>query len=323
MTLSLNLEPGKAVAVKLLKAGYLTETFQYTVPSAAATVTKTMLVELYEAKIISATLNKASYAPGETITLTGSVKNTGNVLTDIIGKIYLDGVLGLTKNLTNVAVGATTTVSGTAPAPLPGSHVIKITVEPKGKTITDTRELPFTVVAPTGTLSVTTTPTGAKAGVVPLGGGPGISCIATPCTFPPLAPGDYTLTVEKAGYETITDTVTIIAGVTTTKSYTLTPSKGTLSITTSPTGATVKVGTETKTSPCNFSLAPGTYIVTVSKSGYDTITDSITITAGETTTKSYTLTRSEVTITFDTKKEDGTTLTGVDVWIDGTKRGVT
>lgn len=98
---------------------------------------------------------------------------------------------------------------------------------------------------------------------------------------------------------------------------------GTLSVTTTPTSATIKIGTETRTSPCIFTLAPGTYTVTISKAGYDTITDSVTITSGATTVKSYTLTLLNVTITFDTKDEAGAKLTGVDVIIDGVKRGST
>ena len=77
------------------------------------------------------------------------------------------------------------------------------------------------------------------------------------------------------------------------------PSEGTLSVTTSPTGASIMVDGVTKTSPCNFSLAHGTYTVTITKVGYDTITDTVTITAGATTTKNYTLTLSKKVITFE------------------------
>ncbi|MCK4501318.1 PEGA domain-containing protein [Candidatus Babeliales bacterium] len=179
-----------------------------------------------------------------------------------------------------------------------------------------------TMILAIGTLSVTTTPTGAKVSVYPIGGGLGVGCTATPCTFA-LASKDYTVKVEKTGYETITEVVTIVAGETVAKSYTLTPSPGILSVTTSPTGASVTVGTETRTSPCNFTLAPGIYIVVVSKLGYDMITNTVTITAGVTTTKSYTLALSEVTVTFVAKKEDGSELTGTSVYIDGVLKGTT
>jgi len=211
-SLKVELEPGKTVHVKLVKEGYYTLEFDYNVPPAAATVTKTMYRER-------------------------------------------------------------------------------------------------------GWLSVSTTPTAATVKVDDM-------TKTSPAKFS-LPTGTYTVEISKPGYETITDSVTIETDKTVTKSYTLTLVKGTLSVSTTPTGATVKVDTETKKSPCSFTLAPGTYTVTVSKPGYKTITDSVTITSGETTTKSYTLVLSKVTITFDTRDEDGTVLTGVEVWIDGEKKGTT
>jgi hypothetical protein len=247
-SLPVDLVPGTVVTVRLVKTGYLTQEFVYTVPSTAATVTKTMVAEKYEATITAVSLDKTTCAPGELVTMYYTFKNTGNMPTDIITRRYLDGVLKATATFTGVAPGDSESSGGGDPAPTTlGSHVMKLTVAPAGKAITDTKELSFTVAVSAGTLSVST----------------------------------------------------------------------------SPTGASIRVGTETKTSPCNFTLAPGTYTVTVSKAGYDTITDSITITSGKTTTKSYTLVLSTVTITFDTKKEDGTTLTGVDVYVNGVKKGTT
>lgn len=228
-SLNVSLEPGKTVHVKLVKGGYITQTFSYTVPTTPTTVTKTMVIK-------------------------------------------------------------------------------------------------------TGTLSLTTSPTGATVDIYEVGPHPEgpsdtnkgahIGIHTTPFTVD-LEPRDYVYKVTKIGYAFIWVQVSVTAGLTTTKSHTLIPLAGTLSVATTPTGATVKVGTETKTSPCNFTLAPGTHTVTVSKPGYNTKTDMVAITSGATTTKSYTLVLSEVTITFDTKKEDGSTLTGVDVFVDGARRGTT
>ena len=77
------------------------------------------------------------------------------------------------------------------------------------------------------------------------------------------------------------------------------PPEGTLSITTSPMGASIMVDGVTKTSPCIFSLAQEIYTVTITKAGYDTIMDNVNIIAGATTTKSYTLTLSKKIITFE------------------------
>jgi cytochrome c biogenesis protein CcdA len=287
-SLPVDLTPGETITVKLVKSGYITQEVSYTVPSAAATVTKTMYLE-------KGRLSVATTPTAATVKVDGETR--------------------------------------TSPAEfilLPGTYTVEIS-KPGYETITDSVTIvvdkavikSYTLTPSLGALSITTTPTGAKVTVVsPEGFVPRVSCPATPCTFE-LLPGNYAVKVEKTGYDTITDSVTITLGVTTSKSYTLTPSKGTLSVTTTPTGASIKVGAETKTSPCNFTLAPGTYTVTISKTGYDTITDTVTITAGLTTTKSYTLTLSGVTITFKTLKKDTTELTGTSVYINDVLKGVT
>lgn len=249
MSLKIDLEPGKVVKVKLVKPGFLTQEWDYTVPSAAGTVTKTMVAERYEVSVNRLELDKSTVAPGEAYEIYIGAKNTGNVPTRMGMKTYYP--INQSKTSESAGPGAVgsmiaDTYTLTAPS-TPGTYTIKLETYPVGKAVTGTREITLTVVSP----------------------------------------------------------------------------KGTLSVTTSPSSATVKVGTETKTSPCNFTLAPGSHTVTISKPGYDPITDTITITAGATTTKSYTLTRSKITITFVTKKEDGTTLTGVEVWINGAKKGVT
>ena len=137
-----------------------------------------------------------------------------------------------------------------------------------------------------GTLSISTTPTGAAIAVVKAG----LTITTETSPFTKSLPvGTYAVRVTKAGYTAVTDAVTISAGITTSKSYTLTLTTGTLSVTTSPTGASVKVGATTKTSPCTFTLTPGTHSVTITKAGYDSIVASVPITAGVTLTKSYTL----------------------------------
>ena len=52
-SLTVELEPGKTVHVKLVKEGYRTLEFDYTVPNTAATVTKTLVAEKPELKIIN------------------------------------------------------------------------------------------------------------------------------------------------------------------------------------------------------------------------------------------------------------------------------
>lgn len=96
---------------------------------------------------------------------------------------------------------------------------------------------------------------------------------------------------------------------------------GVLAITTTPAGATIKVtrnGTlYEELSPLWTELPPGTYTVEVSKAGYETITDTVTITAGITTTKSYTLTAETVATTF------ASIPTGAKIYIDDVLTGTT
>jgi len=290
--------------IRLEAVGYTTLEFSHTTGTVDETVTKTLVAEIYEAKIVSVSLNKTVFAPGETITVSGTVKNTGNMVTNVLVKTYIGGALKYTKTVTSLVVGASVSFSGSYPVPsVVGSHVLKVTVEPEGKPVTDTKVLPFTVVIPTGTLTVTTTPTGARVGVNPVAGGIGESCLSTPCTFT-LSPGDYNVKVEKPWYETITGVVTIVSGQTVTKSYTLVLAQGTLSVTTTPTsaGATVAISgiTGTFTIPFTKDLAPGTYTLTITKTGYVTQTPSVTITAGTTTTRSYTLVLAQGTLSVTT-----------------------
>lgn len=318
-SLNVDLEPGKTVMVKLVKDGYLAQTFSYTVPATATTVTKTMVAEKYEMLIDfygTTLLDKHEVGPGVNVRANFYVRNTGDVASTAFVRIYLDEVLDIEFGTPSISPGSRLYNNYTLSSTAVGTHTVKVEVGPSDKSVTDTKTDTFTVKPTTGTLSVSTSPTSATVKV-------GTETKTSPCNFT-LAPGTHTVTISKSGYEPRTESVNIISGATTTKSYTLTPTPGTLAVTTTPTGASVKVGTETKTSPCTFSLAPGTYTVTVSKSGYDTKTDTgVTITSGATTTKSYTLVLSEVTITFDTKKEDGTTLTGVEVFVDGVKKGTT
>ncbi|MHC1566942.1 MAG: hypothetical protein ACXQTD_04295 [Candidatus Syntropharchaeia archaeon] len=144
MSLKVDLEPGKTVHVKLVKTGYLTQEFDYTVPHAAATVTKTMVAEVCEAKITKASLDKKEYEPGERAKFDFTVQNTGNVTTNIVINLGIDTPKYL-KTIYNSKPGDTHSDTAYIPVPnTPGSYEVIITVEACGKE-TDRKELPFTV----------------------------------------------------------------------------------------------------------------------------------------------------------------------------------
>ena len=146
-SLTVNLEPGKTVHVKLVKEGYLPLEFDYKVPSVRDVVTKTMVAVVCRAAITSASLNKTTFEPRETIKLAYIVKNTGNITTDIVIR-YGINTPGPSRTCHGVPPGGS--VSGTvgfdAPS-TPGSYRMVITVEACGKE-TDRKELPFTVKIP-------------------------------------------------------------------------------------------------------------------------------------------------------------------------------
>ena len=146
-SLTVELEPGKTVHVKLVKEGYLTQEFDYLVPSAPATVTKTMIAEVCRATITSASLNKTVFEPEESIRLGFTVKNTGNITTDIVVR-YGIGTPQSPRTFHNMLPGASASETAGLPAPsAPGSYKVVITAWACGKE-TDRKELPFTVKTP-------------------------------------------------------------------------------------------------------------------------------------------------------------------------------
>jgi hypothetical protein len=205
---------------------------------------------------------------------------------------------------------------------------------------------PAKPVPATGTLTVDSNPAGAKITI----DGKSEADWVTPKTFLEYAAGTHQVTVSRPGYEDVIDSVTIEAGksasfnptliVLTAKvqaqpnnTYTGIPlpgpgrggarsaqKKGTLSIRSNPEGARITIGGRSEpdwVTPYTFSDWPtGTYRVTLSKEGYESVTNSVTIEGGETTPLSLTLTepRGEIDIV--------TTPPGLEIYIDGQRAGI-
>jgi len=106
--------------------------------------------------------------------------------------------------------------------------------------------------------------------------------------------GPHEIKLLKSGYVDITDTVTIIAGQTVFKTYTLvqTPAtKGTINFVSVPPGAIITANnTVLGTAPISIELVPGHYAVKASLGTFPDISDEFDIAAGETITKIYTFT---------------------------------
>lgn len=140
-----------------------------------------------------------------------------------------------------------------------------------------------------------------------------------------LEPGKtVTVRLEKAGYVTQEFSYTVPA-IPATVTKKMVAQTGSLSVSSTPSGATVTISGVfgTFTTPFTKALDADTYSLTITKLGYKDKTDTVTIVAEEITMKHYTLELAAVTITFVTRKADGSILTGVDVFVDGDKKGIT
>ena len=146
------------------------------------------------------------------------------------------------------------------------------------------------VVTRTGTLTISSTPTGAVVKI------DGEYMGTTPLTIKKREPRTYHVTFSAEGYETQTKNVTVTAGKTTTCSATLsanqvqqivaTDTTSTLTISSTPSDAVVKIdGKYMGETPLILEKQkPGTYSIAISAEGYETMTESVTVTPGKTAT---------------------------------------
>jgi hypothetical protein len=186
---------------------------------------------------------------------------------------------------------------------------------------------------PTGTLQGTVTDSATSAplsgATVTLSTGPSTTTSATGAySFTTLAAGTYNVTASAAGHVSSTaNSVSVNGGATTTQDFALnpTPPPGTLqgTVTDSVThvavsGATVTLSTGPSTTTnargvYSFaSLAPGSYNVTVSKTGYNTSTaNGVVVSSGATAVRDFALTAPAPTITSfsPSRASVGTTVT--------------
>ncbi len=160
--------------------------------------------------------------------------------------------------------------------------VIEHTAQPRPGKAEKARHVeaaPVAVTATDGLLAVTSFPEGATVEIE----GRGAQAGQTPLMVGSLASGTYKITVSRAGYAPETRSVQITAGNRTSMDVRLTPVKGTISVTGSPTGASVFInGKDTgKVTPAEFTLDPETESIVVRKAGYLDATTEIKLAAGQ------------------------------------------
>jgi serine/threonine protein kinase len=176
----------------------------------------------------------------------------------------------------------------------PGSYRLKVILEGyedwersvvvRAGVITSVTAELTTLPPPTGSLSITSRPEGARVYLEDDFRG------HTPLTLERIAPGSYELNVTLEGYEDWERSVVVRAGVITSVTAELTvlpPPTGSLSITSRPEGARVYLNDAYKgLTPLTLDLEPGAYGVALRKSGYQEWSTRITIKPGERTTLS-------------------------------------
>ncbi len=192
--------------------------------------------------------------------------------------VYLDGAY---KGTTPHTIASVST----------GSHTIKLMKTgyvDKTKTVNVVSDITtfvsetLTPIPPsTGSISISSSPT---ASVYLDGAYKG----TTPYTITSVSAGSHTIKLTKTGYVDITKTVNVVSHGTTSVSETLTlipTSTGSIKATSNPSGANIYLdGTFKGTTPTTLSNVPiGSHVIKITKSGYNEISKSVTVSSSHTT----------------------------------------
>ncbi len=182
---------------------------------------------------------------------------------------------------------------------------------------TPTGEAQYCYTVTTGSISFSSSPTGAS---IYLDGT--LQTLTTNATITNVSAGSHSYTLSLSGYNSATGTITVTAGQTATVSVTLTPSTGSISFSSSPSGADIYIdGTlqSVKTPSTISNVSPGSHSYTIHLSGYTDATGTTTVTAGQTATVSVTL----VPIVTTGSISFSSTPYGANIYLDGTLVGIT
>jgi hypothetical protein len=289
--------------------------------------------------ILLGTLTLEGLKTGSTpvlITVNELDDNSGNIIPASVQQgMFLVGSQTGSVNVTSAPSGAEISLDGTdtgnvTPTTLnnlgPGSHIVNVSLSgytPASQTVTvtagSTTNADFQLVAvpQTGSISVTSTPSGAEISLDGTDTGN-----VTPTTLNNLGPGSHIVNVSLSGYTPASQTVTVTAGSTVDASFTLVavPQTGSISVTSTPSGAEISLdGTDTgNVTPTTLNnLALGSHIVNVSLSGYTPASQTVTVTAGSTVDASFTLVAVPQTGSISVTS----TPSGAEISLDGTDTG--
>ena len=176
--------------------------------------------------------------------------------------------------------------------------VVKDGYDSQTETVTltkDARELvDFTLVQQVGTLQVNSTPNNASIYLNDVATGE-----LTNFTFTDKPVGEYNVTVVKAGYDTLNETVILTKDATESVSFTLVQQVGTLQVNSTPTNASIYLNDVATGEFTNFTFTDkpvGEYNVTVVKDGYDSQSETVTLTKDATELVDFTLVQQTGTV---------------------------
>ena len=164
-----------------------------------------------------------------------------------------------------------------------------------------------------GALSINSTPSGATIVL------DGTTVGTTPKVIYSIAAGSHSLILKKSGYQDYTTNALVGSGTMTVISADMELLPGSLSIKSTPTGATVVVdGTIKGTTPLVLgNISVGSHTVQVQKLGYNEYSTTVKVTSGKTTTVSATLKSSSGSINVKSVPSGATIL------LDGVSKGTT
>jgi len=223
----------------------------------------------------------ATFTPGTVTHLDLTIQTTpetGSISVTSVpagASISLDGVsTGHQTNatLTNVPVGA---------------HTVSVTLagyESASQTVTvsagQTASVHFALEKETGSISVTSVPSGASITLDGVGTG-----FQTNATLTNVPVGAHTVSVALAGYESASQSVTVSAGQTASVHFALEKETGSISVTSVPAGASISLdgvstGQQTNTTLTNVPV--GAHTVSVTLGGYEIASQTVTVSAGQT-----------------------------------------
>ncbi|MDD1705749.1 MAG: PEGA domain-containing protein [Methanoregulaceae archaeon] len=245
-------------------------------------------------------IEKGGYEPWEEVVgVTAGMTTQVNATLVAIPPPPLSGSVNVQSNPEDANVYLDSVLVGLSPVLIPGvspgTHTVRIektgygpwesnvSVTAGATTLVSATLFPIPL-PPTGSLNVQSDPSGANIFL------DGVMEGITPALIPGVSTGLHTVRVEKTGFEPWESTVTITAGATTVVSVVLEPvptppTTGSISIESDPAGADARLdGVFKGTTPLSIvNVTPGSYVLTLNKTGYIPWEETITVIAGETT----------------------------------------